>query len=90
MNFGQVPEQAKRMYPWAKAMVIGPPPTQADKVSPVEALVDDQTEIGRAFRLYVYPTLDELNLLQAGQPIEFSIYAGQLVPVSVFINEVPK
>lgn len=90
MNFGQVPEQAKRMYPWARVAEIGPPPSQADKVSAVQALVDDQSALGRAFRLYVYPSLHELDLLQAGQPIEFSVYAVQLTPVSVFVPEVPR
>lgn len=82
MRFGLVPKAAKDARPWARAVTIGPPTGLEDSVASVEAQVDEHTELGRAFRLFVYPTPPELELLQAGHPIEFSVYAVQLTPVS--------
>lgn len=82
MRFGLVPDHAKAARPWARAVNIGPPPGLEDQVAFVEALVDDQTEFGRAFRVFAYPTPEELELIKAGRPIEFTVIAPQLVPIS--------
>lgn len=86
MRFGLVPESAKLARPWATPKAICPPDGLVDVVSSVEAQIDEKTQLGRAFRLFVYPDTQELERLQAGQPIEFTVYAHQLVPVSA---EVP-
>lgn len=83
MKFGPVPKQAELARPWAKTAAIGPPAGLEDTVAFVEAQIEEQTVLGRAFRMFVYPTPAEIEHLQAGNPIEFSVYAQQLVPVSV-------
>lgn len=86
MRFGLVPKEAEQARPWARTRVIGPPTGLEDTVALVEVQIDEQTELGRAFRTFVYPTPAELELLKAGHPIEFSVYAQQLSPVSAAVN----
>lgn len=82
MRFGLVPDHAKLARPEATAVAIGPPPGLEDHVAFVETLVG-QTELGRAFHLFAYPSEADLELIKAGRPIEFTVIAPQLVPVSV-------
>lgn len=81
MRFGLVPDHAKAARPEARAVTIGPPPGLEDHVAFVEALVE-QIDLGRAFRMFAYPTPEELELIKAGRPIEFTVIAPQLVPIS--------
>lgn len=83
MEFGPVPDAAKRAHPNAVARVIGPPLGMADLVGSAEALVDNQTELGRGFRLYCKPSEAEIEDLKNGGFLEFVVYAVQMPPVSV-------
>lgn len=86
MHFGLVPEAAEKARPWARKRSIGPPTGLEDTVAFVEAQIDDQTELGRAFLMFAYPDAEELELLKAGHPIEFAVYATQLPPVSAAVS----
>lgn len=83
MKFGPVPHIAEQQRPWARTHTIGPPPGREDTVGFLEAQVDDETELGRAFRFYLELEPGDLEAIQAGNPIEFAVYASQMVPVSV-------
>lgn len=87
MRFGLVPKKAELARPWAKTKSIGPPTGLEDQVAFVEAQIDDNTQLGRAFRLFVYLEPGDLALLRDGNPIEFAVLANQLVPVSVQMTE---
>jgi len=87
MRFGLVPARAQRARPWAIPMDIGAPPGLEEQVSPVQALVDDKTSIGRGFRMYCYPTPPEIEALRKGAPLELTIYGQQLQPVSLEVLE---
>lgn len=83
MKFIDVPEHAEKARPWAMSATMHAPPGLEDKVSSVEAQVDDvETDLGRAFRVYVEVDADELEELRRGGCIEFSVYSSVLPPVS--------
>jgi hypothetical protein len=83
MKFGPVPQIAEDQRPWATTRTIGPPPSRADIVGSLEAQVDEQTELGRAFRFFLELEPGDLEAIRAGHPVEFAVYAQQMVPVSV-------
>lgn len=83
MKFGPVPQRALDARPWAPAATIGPPPGRENQVGSLEAQIDDQTELGRAFRFYLELEPGDLDAIAAGNPVEFAVYAHQMVPVSV-------
>ena len=85
MKFGPVPEIAEKARPWAKTQQIGPPVGYGDRVGYLSAQVDDTTQLGRAFRFFLELEEGDLERIQAGKPIEFVVYAGQMSPVSVAV-----
>jgi len=85
MRFGLVPHVAETARPWADVRLIGPPPGLDDKVGSLVAQVDDRTELGRGFRFFAELEDGDLEAIQAGNPIEFVVYAQQMVPVSVAV-----
>ena len=85
MRFGLVPAIAAEARPWAHVRVIGPPPGLDDKVGSLVAQVDDRTALGRGYRFFAELEDGDLEAIQAGNPIEFVIYAQQMVPVSVAV-----
>lgn len=85
MRFGPVPQSALDARPWAQHTIIGPPHGYEDRVGDLEAQVDEQTELGRAFRFFLELEDGDLEAITAGKPVEFSVYAGQMVPVSVAV-----
>ena len=85
MRFMLVPEIAVEARPWADVQLIGPPPGWADKIGSLSAQVDDKTELGRGFRFFAELEKGDLEAIQAGNPIEFVVYAAQMVPVSVAV-----
>jgi len=83
MMFGPVPQIALDARPWAPAKTIGPPRGHEDHVGDLEAQIDDQTELGRGYRFFLELEEGDLEAIAAGNPVEFVIYAHQMVPVSV-------
>jgi len=84
-RFGLVPHIAVTARPWADVKVIGPPPGLGDQVGSLVAQVDDKTKLGRGFRFFVELEDGDLEAIQAGNPIEFVVYASQMVPVSIAV-----
>ncbi len=80
-----VPEAAIKARPWAQPQIIGPPPGLGDRVGSLVAQVDDKTDLGRGYRFFVEFEDGDLEAIQAGNPIEFVVYAQQMVPVSVAV-----
>lgn len=85
MRFGLVPTIAAEARPWAPTRLIGPPPGHGDRIGSLSAQVDDRTELGRGFRFFAELEDGDLEAIQAGNPIEFVVYAQQMVPVSVAV-----
>ena len=85
MKFTPVPTIAVVARPWADVQLIGPPPGLDDKVGSLVAQVDERTELGRGYRFFAELEDGDLEAIQAGNPIEFVIYAQQMVPVSVAV-----
>jgi len=86
MKFGEVPEQAKTARPWATTRTIDPPPGREDRIGSLEAQIDDQTDLGRVYRTFVYLEPGDLEELQAGRPIELGVNGDFLWPMSVRIS----
>ena len=89
MRFGPVPAIAKAARPWAQTRLIGPPPGQGDRIGSLETQIDDNTSIGRGYRFFLELEDGDLEAIQAGNPIEFVVYAAQMVPVSVAVWSTP-
>ena len=85
MRFGLVPKIAVEARPWADVRLIGPPPGLDDLVGSLAAQVDDRTTLGRGYRFFAELEDGDLEAIQAGNPIEFVVYAGQMVPVSIAV-----
>jgi hypothetical protein len=85
MRFGLVPHVAETARPWADVKVIGPPPGLGNKVGSLVAQVDDRTDLGRGYRFFAELEDGDLEAIQAGKPIEFVVYAAQMVPVSIAV-----
>lgn len=83
MKFGPVPQIALDARPWAPAVTIGPPPGLDAEIGSLAAQVDDMSGLGRAFRVFVELEDGDLEAIAAGRPIEFGVYATQMVPISV-------
>lgn len=81
----KVPEVAEKMRPWARTLVIGPPPGEEARIGSLAASVDDQTEFGRAFRFYLELEEGDVQKILRDGVIEVSLMAPQMVPVSVQI-----
>ena len=84
-RFGLVPDIAVTARPWADVKVIGPPVGLGHQIGSLVAQVDDKTKLGRGFRFFVELEDGDLEAIQAGNPIEFVVYAQQMVPVSVAV-----
>ena len=85
MRFTSVPTSAIVARPWADVQLIGPPPGWDDKVGSLSAQIDDRTALGRGYRFFAELEDGDLEAIQAGNPIEFVVYAQQMVPVSVAV-----
>lgn len=85
MRFGLVPHVAVSARPWAPPVVIGPPPGLGDHVGSLVAQVDEHTELGRGYRFFAELEDGDIEAIQAGNPIEFVVYASHMVPVSVAV-----
>ena len=85
MKFTPVPTIAVVARPWADVQLIGPPPGWEDKVGSLSAQIDDRTELGRGYRFFAEFEDGDLEAIAAGKPIEFVVYASQMVPVSVAV-----
>lgn len=86
MKFGTVPQIAKDARPWAPTRVIGPPPGREGDIGSLECQVDEHNSLNaRCFRFFVELEPGDLEAIQAGKPIEFAVFAHQMVPVSVAV-----
>jgi hypothetical protein len=85
MRFGLVPHVAVTARPWADVQLIGPPPGWEDKVGSLSAQVDNKTQLGRGYRFFAELEDGDAEAIASGMPIEFVVYAQQMVPVSVAV-----
>ena len=85
MRFGLVPHVAETARPWAKPTIIGPPVGLGHQVGSLVAQVDEKTKLGRGFRFFAELEDGDLEAIAAGKPIEFVVYAQQMVPVSIAV-----
>lgn len=71
--------------------VIMPPGNDLDSgIMPIEAIVDVSPRYGRRFVTKWVPDEEDLLRLRAGEPVFLSLYASQMIPVSVSLSEVPE
>lgn len=83
-----VPERAEAARPWAELHLIGPPPNHRDiptleDCGTLAALVENVPGEPRRIRSYWRPSPEELEALNAGEPIELCVVYPAMVPVSI-------
>ena len=83
MKFGKVPEIVEQARPWAKTLEIGPPIGRENEIGSLNCQVEEHPQWGHMFRFYLELEPGDLEKIQQGNPIEFSVLAQQMVPVSV-------
>lgn len=91
MNSCAVPEKALRQRPWGKLVDFGPPPGNEEirgleSCGTLPVLVDDVADRDLPIhRSYWVPTAEELERLNAGQPVQLQVWGTQ-VPVGVSVD----